>query len=196
MRWPFLAASFFLVGVFASTNAQQQTWKRQSPCDNDFSVEVPSPLYRVGWFEGKHGATFDPDEDFDQDTASYFAWRSTPAKLHFGVLVEKVSQGERSELKRLEFGGNWCMIGGDDVWTFTERIVRRNGLTGKEYVYTEAVAANRYPRGRIFYARGRLYFVIFVGTTAADLTSPDAERFLNSFRLRKVRRRNSRHARA
>lgn len=187
MRWPFLPILLFFAGAFAGAEAQNKTWKLNSPCDNDFSVETPARLYNVGWFEGKHGPSMDPDEPFEQDDDSYAAIQSTPMSRQFGIVVMKVPRKDRREYERREFGGLYFMIGGDDVWPTTERMIRRNGLLGREYVYADPVAENKYPRGRIFYARGRLYFVIFVGATAADATSPDAERFLNSFRLRKRR---------
>jgi hypothetical protein len=153
-------------------------------------------LYQVGWFEGKHGPSFDPDEPFGTDTASYVALQSKAARRQFGIVVEDVFREypkeyrkTRNEYRRLNFGGAWCMIGGDDVWPTTEKIVRRNGLIGREYVYTQEISKGRYTRGRIFYTRGRMYFVIFVATTATDLFSPDADRFLNSFRVRQVRAR-------
>src|ERR1043166_5613064 len=150
MRWLFLLISVCVAGSLFPAEAQNPTWKTQSPCDSDFSVKVPSPLYREG-----------SDEDFEPDISAYVA-KFKPARRLFRVDVWKVGKKDR---RNLDFGGMWFIIGGDDAFDFTESVVRRNGLVGKEYVYHEKVGDGSYPRGRIFYARGRIYFVIFVGAT-------------------------------
>jgi hypothetical protein len=51
-------------------------------------------------------------------------------------------------------------------------------------VYDREITEDTYTRGRIFYAGGRLYVVVFVAATAEDLMSAEATRFLDSFRVR------------
>ena len=84
-----------------------------------------------------------------------------------------------------DFGGLYFVIGGDDATPTTEKVVRVNGLVGREYLYSNAISEDTYTRGRIFYAARRIYIIVFVGTSAEDLVSQDADRFLNSFRIRR-----------
>jgi hypothetical protein len=173
-----------LCGAFASVSAQTKVWRKQSPCDNNFSVELPAPLYQVSWFEGKHGASLEPDEGFDRGGAAYVALEETPKKRQYGVVVIDTAKEDRSDYRRAEFGGNYFIIGGDDATPTSEKIVRVNGVLGREYVYAKEITEDTYTRGRIFYAGGRLYIFVFVASTAEDLMSAEATRFLDSFRIR------------
>jgi hypothetical protein len=153
---------------------------------------VPSPLYKVSWFEGKHGAEIEPDWGFENNkTSSYVALQKDPKTRQFGLVVFE-DAGESTAKERSEYGkgifGSWYfMIGGDDAEPTSEKEISVNGLSGREYVFAKAIQLDTYTRGRIFYADGRLYFVIFVTSSAEDLLSPDADRFLNSFRILKQR---------
>lgn len=172
-------------GAFTSIPAQQKAWRVQSPCNNNFSVKVPVPLYEVGWFEGKHGPSLEPDEEFDKGGAAYVALQATPKKRQFGVVVQDVPVKDRPEYRKGEFGGSYFVIGGDDATPTRERVVHVNGLTGREYVYAKEITLDTFTRGRIFYTGGRLYIVVFVASTPQDLMSPEANRFLDSFRVRR-----------
>lgn len=103
-----------------------------------------------------------------------------------------VSKKERKEfdldLEHGDFGGLEFMIGGDDATPTNQKVIRVNGLVGKEYTFARAIRLDTYTRGRIFFINKRLYFIILITSTAEDLSSADAERFLNSFRLRKKKR--------
>jgi hypothetical protein len=194
MKAALLTALLTLSGIFSVVSAQTNAWRIQSPCENNFSVELPTPLYRVSWFEGKHGASLEPDEGFDDDKASYVALQSVPKMRQFGIVVLNVPKKERNNYRRKDFGGWYFMIGGDDAEPTSEEVVRVNGLIGKEYVYAKEIAADTYTRGRIFYADGRLYFIVFKASAIEDLMSADASRFLNSFRIQKRQRVSKRRA--
>jgi hypothetical protein len=89
---------------------------------------------------------------------------------------------------RLKYLG--AILIGDEDETQSMRVpraVEHNGPTGKEYFYVRenAQGGDLFTRGRIFVAGGKIYVIVFVGRNAKDLTSTEAERFLNSFRLRK-----------
>ena len=169
----------------AAAPQQAKSWRVQFPCDRSFSVEVPAPLYEVSWFEGKHGPSFEPDENFEKAVRAFVALQGTPMRRQFGVVVEYVPREKRHAYQRRDFGGSYFVIGGDDATPTSEQMIRVNGLAGREYVYAKAVSEDTYTRGRIFYAAGRLYILVFVTTSAEDLNSPEAVRFLNSFRLRR-----------
>jgi hypothetical protein len=179
-------------GGLSDVVAQKIDWRVQAPCVSDFSVELPAPLYEVSTFEGKHGPSLDAERGFDSFGPAFVALQKTPMERQFGIVVRNVSKKERKEfnldLKHGDFGGLNFMIGGDDATPTNEKIVRVNGLVGKEYTYAKAIKPDTYTRGRIFFINNRLYFVIFVTTKAEDISSADAERFLNSFRLRKKKR--------
>lgn len=176
-----LIIAIALFGALAPASAQTKIWRVQSPCDNSFSVELPAPLYEVSWFEGKHGASLEPDEGFDRQSAAYVALQATPKKRQYGIVVLDVPEEDRGEYRRGDFGGNYFLIGGDDATPTSEKAVRVNGLSGREYVYAREITDDTYTRGRIFYAAGRLYVVVFVAATAEDLMSAEATRFLDSF---------------
>ena len=173
-----------LAGCVAAS-AQAPVWRIQFPCDRSFSIEVPAHLYEVTWFEGKHGPSIEPEEDRKNGGRAFVALQGTPKKRQFGVVVQNVPREERAAFVRKEFGGLYFVIGGDDATATSQKIVRVNGLTGREYVYAKEIAEDTYTRGRIFYAQGRIYIIVFVGTSAEDLGSQEADRFLNSFRIRR-----------
>jgi hypothetical protein len=158
------------------------------PCDSNFTVIVPSPLYKVSSFEGAHGAGLEADVNFGNGFSSYVALQSRPAERQFGIVIMDVPRKERKKLQSGNSGGFTFMIGGDDAEPTSEKTIRSNNLVGKEYVFAKAIRPDRYTRGRIFYVGGRIYFVIILSRSAEDLASPDADRFLNSFALRKKKR--------
>jgi hypothetical protein len=167
--------------------AQIKEWREQAPCDSNFSVKVPSPLYKVSTFEGAHGAALEADGRFDIRWAAYAALQKVPVERQFGIVTYDGAVKESKEMKRLD--GMSFMVGGDDVDPTDQKTVSVNGLVGKEYVYAKAIYPGRFTRGRIFYVNHRLYFVILIASSSQDLMSPDAEQFLNSFRLRYARKR-------
>ena len=89
----------------------------------------------------------------------------------------------------------------DDPDPKIQKRVTVNGLRGNEYFHIREKNAGGgtqfelYTRGRIFDRGNRIYVVTFIGRDEKDLRSPDAQRFLNSFRLVK-RRTHTRQRRA
>lgn len=159
-----------------------QSWRTYSPPDNSFSIELPAPMRRVTWFEGKHGAEIEPDPDVDKDVISYAAIQSEPKAREYGVVVINGKSKEISSKGRGDrVDGLWFLIGGDDATPTSERSVRVNGFIGREYVYAKEISDERYARGRIVDTGENIYVIVFVAQAAEDLTSSDAERFLNSF---------------
>ena len=171
----------------ATVKSQTNPWRVQSPCDKSFTVRVPVHLYEVSWFEGKHGPSIEPEDGWDKGGRAFVALQGTPRRRQFGVVVQDVPRHERHLLEKRDFGGLYFVIGGDDATPTTEKTIHVNGLIGREYIYSNAISEDTYTRGRIFYAAGRIYIIVFVGTSAEDLTSADADRFLNSFRVRRRR---------
>lgn len=169
-------------------HAQNRSWRVDSPRGGGFSVEVPAPLRRVVWFEGEHGATLEPDQG-KKGASCYAVIETTPKDSRFGVTVISPRAGVSRPEGRAEFLHYLRIFVGDDdrAEPEVERAIRAHGLAGKEYFYMKKEDP-LYTRGRIFDAGDRIYVVVFVGRTAEDLTSPDAERFLNSFRARARRK--------
>ena len=178
------------------TQGRPQGWRVYTPPDKSFSVELPAPLTRVKSFDGEHGINFDTDWDM-RGITSYAAIETTLDDCRFGIVV--VSGKARKMFLRSSRPGRerfWYLsvifIGDDDDATPDEEgEVRVNGLNGREYFYIRDGVSNTgeiHTRGRIFDAGGRLYVVVFVGQKTDDLRSPDAERFLNSFRAHGHRR--------
>lgn len=160
-----------------------QSWRVYSPPDKSFSIELPAPLRRVTFFEGKTGASSEAGLDVDKNVSSYAALQSAPKVREYGVIV---IDGRSKELdpveRRKRVAGLDFVIGGDDATPTSKSTVQANGLTGKEYVYAKEIGDGIYTRGRVFDAGKRIYVIVFRARTAEDLGSPDAERFLNSFR--------------
>ena len=142
-------------------------------------------------FEGEHGANLAPDQKI-MWASCYAAIETTPGESRFGVMV--ISGRVKASFLRAHGLGAyiqylaWVFFADDDETQFLRPPVdiKRNGLTGREYFYIKESRHgwNLYTRGRIFDTRSKTYVIVFVGRNEKDLTSPDAERFLNSFRLR------------
>lgn len=189
MKNALVIVALVLSGNILPAPAQSKSWRAQTTCKTDFIVDLPVPLYEVSWFEGKHGPSLEPDEVFDADgLLAFVALQRSPLARQYGIVVWDVPLEDRPEYRKGNLGSTNFVIGGDDADPTTVREVNVNGLRGKEYVFAEQITEDTYTRGRVFYARGRLYILVFVATTAADLASSDADRFLSSFRLRKLRK--------
>lgn len=113
---------------------------------------------------------------------------TTPDESRFGVIeIDARNKYLRGKPREGESGLYWylgaILIGNEDEPqpTSVKRVIV-NGLKGREYIYTHGGVSTR---GRIFETRGRIYVIVFVGKNDEELTSPDAERFFNSFRLRR-----------
>jgi hypothetical protein len=159
-----------------SNQSRNQRWQIYSPPDNSFSVESPVPLQIESEGERQEGISF------------YVACLSSPIARNFGIVVIDGNHAEWSpETSENRTDGLWFLIGGDNAEPTRETVVRANGLTGKEYVYSRESRNGFFARGQIFDAGERIYVIVFASSAAEDLTSSDAERFFASFRPR-VRR--------
>jgi hypothetical protein len=171
------------------THAQNGNWRAYSPPHSGFSIETPAPLRRVMSFEGEHGASLAPDQR-NEWAYCYAAIETTPQDSRFGIAVingrSRITRSQKRE-ELLEYL-SWIFFADDDELQFMRApvVVRNKGLTGKEYFYIDTYGSgNLFTRGRIFDTGNKIYVIVFVGQNIKDLTSPDAERFLNSFRLRR-----------
>ena len=171
--------------------AQEDKWRVYSSPDKKFSIELPSPLTRVKSFDGKHGVDFDPEQD--KYGSSYVARESPSGDARFGIIslngrAKFLAAPKRS---RTIEGLSWLLIADEDELQFMRpaTMIKRNGLIGREYFYIKAKTINSplFTRGRIFDTGDMIYVMVFIGRDQEDLTSADAERFFNSFRLSKQR---------
>jgi len=180
----FLAA--LLSGV---VHAQGRPWRAYSPSDSSFSVELPAPLRKVMSFQGEHGANLEPDQQM-KGASCYAAIETTPRESRFGIIVFKDKYLRKIPMSRKEFVTSlgYTFLADDDEAQFLKVpvLVRNNGLLGQEYLYVKESehSSSLYTRGRIFDAGSSFYVLVYVGRDEKDLTSPDAERFFNSFRVR------------
>src|SRR5215210_4226770 len=88
--------------LMTSLDSDAQSWRVYSPPEKSFSVELPTPLHRVTFFEGKGGASNEPGLDVDENVCSYAALQSTPKVREYGVIVidgksKKLSPAEREK---------------------------------------------------------------------------------------------------
>ena len=167
----------------AASHAQTR-WQTFTSPDKNFSVEVPAPFRKVAGFSGEHGVTLTSDQD-DPSVTSYAVIETTSDDVRFGLNVLEVPKSMKSRPPLWYLGV--ILIGDDDhPQPKLEKRVNVNGLRGTEYVFN-LETHEMHTRGRIFDTGRRIYVIIFVGRDLKDLTSVDAERFLNSFRLLKRR---------
>jgi hypothetical protein len=185
-----------VVGACLACGAvQAQTrWQTSTSPDKTFSVEVPAPLRKVAGFSGEHGVSLTSDEE-DPTVASYAVIETIPDDARFGLNVLEVPKSMRSRprAKHLWYLGVMLIGDDDNPRPKLEKRVKVNGLTGTEYFFN-IENHEMHTRGRIFDTGRRIYVITFVGRDLKDLTSVDAERFLNSFRLLKRPRTTRRRA--
>ena len=181
-----IVLSLLFIALLGIARAQNGSWQVHSPSKSGFSIETPAPLREVMSFSGEHQASLDPEQKSGW-CPCYAAIETTPEDSRFGIIVINARQKVlRSQPREGEYGLHWylgaVLIGNEDEAEPTSvKEINVNGLKGKEYIYTRGGVSTR---GRIFETGGKIYVVVFVGKDDNDLTSPDAERFLNSFRLR------------
>ena len=178
--------------------ARSQTqWKTYTSPDKIFLIDAPAPLREVASFDGEHGATLDPHQEYEW--AKSYAVIETDRNVRFGLnVINGRLKGFRSQPQaRLLWYLSAVLIGDEDnPDAKIQKRITVNGLKGNEYFH---IRENRiigngstgeiHTRGRIFDRGDRIYVITFIGSDAKDLTSGDAERFLNSFRLVKPRTR-------
>lgn len=177
-------------------HTQSGNWQTSAPHSQGFSIETPASLRAVQSFDGEHGVDYDPPQENRQDVSAYAAIETEPEDCRFGIII--ISGRTRAGFLRSQPRDKifWylsvMLIGDDDDPSpDIEKEVDAGVVKGKEYFYIrdEQIFPNGrtgsiHTRGRIFDTGQKLYVLVFVGQKTSDLTSPDAERFLNSFRLR------------
>jgi hypothetical protein len=179
--------------VFSVSVMGQSSWHTSSSPDKSFSVELPVPLRKVMSFSGEHGASLERDQKLEW-ASSYAAIETTPKDSRFGIIVVETKQLRKidrimSRKELFEALSNSFLADDDELQFMKEPFeVKHNGLKGKEYLYVKENTINStdptlFTRGRIFDTNDKIYVLIFVGKDNKDLSSSDAERFLNSFRL-------------
>lgn len=200
-----IALTGFSLHCARSIGHSQTRWKTYPSPDKTFSIEAPAPLREVASFDGEHGASLAADQKYDW--AACYAVIETNRDVRFGIDVVngrfKDIRDMRSQPRaKLLWYLSAVLIGDDDdPDPKIQKRITANGLKGNEYFHIRETNAGGgtqfelYTRGRIFDRGNRIYVVTFIGRDAKDLTSADAERFLNSFRLVK-RNARGRHRRA
>lgn len=178
--------------LFAISAMAQAKWHTYFPADKNFSIQLPVPLQRVMSFEGEHGASLESDQKMEL-AICYAAIETTPGESRFGIIViskNDIIKIRPSVSKRDLFKGiSYGLIADDDEIEFLKPAskLRYKRLIGKEYFYIDGNSSGLFTRGRILDAGRKIYVLVFVGKNEADLKSPDAEQFFNSFTLRKRR---------
>jgi len=181
----------------------QTQWQTYKSPDNTFTIQAPAPLREVASFNGEHGVNLSPNQKYDWATC-YAIIEPGREDVRFGVDVvngrlKDIGSGPQTKL--FSYLSAVLIGDDDDPEPKIQKHITVNGLRGNEYSYIREENAGGgtqfplYTRGRIFDRGNRIYVVTFIGRDQKDLTSAEAERFLNSFRLVK-RRTRPRHRRA
>jgi len=177
-----------------SVQAQANSWRAYSPSSSRFTVELPVPLRKVMSFEAEQGASLALDQKM-KGASCYAAIETTPGESRFGIIVlpakylSKIPMSKKEFLKSLSY----TFLADDDETQFLRPPLElnENGLSGKEYLYIKdsKYSGSLYTRGRIWDAGSTFYVLVYVGRDEKDLTSLDANRFLDSFRVRGLRKK-------
>lgn len=166
---------------------QLNEWKRyQSP--DGFSVELPSPLVRVKYFDGEHGADWDVQPKF---VKSYSSVETKLDEARFGINVMTLpsgyTKGGISWNEVLKYLAVLYIGDDDDSDPDIRRGITINTLKGTEYYFVRDDTGNTgsiYTRGQVFdLGRRKIIMLIFIGKNRADLDSKEAEQFFSSLRL-------------
>lgn len=192
---------FFIILVFFEANrviyAQTENWRAYESPEKSFSVELPAPLMSIAACSGEHGVGYKSEEKV-VGMFLYADKQPTEDESKFCVAIIDTKSKEfkeydsipRNEL--IEYLSIMAIGDDDDPTPDSEKEVESNGLKGREYIWErgEIKTANRstfslLTRGRIFDIGDKICILIYIGNSAADLKSPAAERFFNSFRLLK-----------
>ena len=187
-----------LVGLllhFASVDSRAQaTWRTYTSPDKSFSVEAPAPLREVASFSGEHGATLATDQK-EEGATCYAIFETDPEAARFGVIVlnGRLKDFETTSRAELLWYLSALLIGDEDnPDAKIKRRVSVNGLRGNEYFHIRedrrmgnGSTGEIHTRGRIFDTGSKIYVITYIGQNTKDLNSPEAKRFLNSFRLKK-----------
>jgi len=188
-----VAIVIVVIGVCLTCDAShaQTRWQTFTSSDKTFSVQTPSPIRKVAGLSGEGGLMLTSDKESRWAT-SYAVVETNPDEFRFGLTVLMMPRSMKSRPPLWYLGV--MLIGDDDNPNpKVEKRVKRNGLKGTEYLFD--IENHMHTRGRIFDTGRRIYVIIFVGRDLNDLTSVDADRFLNSFRSLKRRTRvHRRHA--
>jgi hypothetical protein len=180
--------SLILTALLLLQSSQVGPWQVYSPPDAGVSIESPTPLRRVRWYEGEHGIGDNWTTKAEaRGGVVYVAQESVPYARDYAVLALYIPKAQRPLSKeQVEYLKWW--IGGDDESEPTSvGEIEVKGVKGKEYVYAHDIALNRFTRGRIFDGGDRVFILIFKSSIPEDLSSDSATRFLNSFRIRRRR---------
>jgi hypothetical protein len=145
-------------------------------------------------FEAEQGASLALDQKM-KGASCYAAIETTPGESRFGIIVipakylSKIPMSKKEFLKSLSY----TFLADDDETQFLRPPLElnENGLSGKEYLYIKdsKYSGSLYTRGRIWDAGSTFYVLVYVGRDEKDLTSLDANRFLDSFRVRGLRKK-------
>ena len=167
------------------SSAFSQNWRRYSLSGTHAFIESPAKFRRVRYYEGEHGIGDNwTTKGEARGGIVYVAQESDPLARDYAILVIDVPKGKRPLSKDTLEYLKWWIGGDDDSEPTSTTEIEVNGVKGREYLYEHDIALDRYTRGRILDAGKRVYILIFKSTTAEDLKSVSAARFLNSIRLR------------
>ena len=191
-----LTLTLFVILTFPNFIAlgQLRDWHIYSSAEDKFTVAVPPAVQITKTATSKNEASLDPDQKGRLDS-HISAYEDNPDESRVRILVingkAKIFES-LSRDKLLTYLSVMIIGDDDDPWSTSESVIEVNGLKGKEYVWAKESkvfehgrSIEIFKRGRVFDESDKIYFIVFIGENAAELKSPFAEGFLNSFRLNK-----------
>ena len=192
---PALLVILILNQLILIAQGQTKDWHVYSSSEDQFTIAVPRAVKISRTAESKNEANLEPTqkESLNSYVSVYEDTVGSDEESKFRVLVINAKAKMFNSMSRDDLLTYFSvmMIGDDDdPQPSSERVIKVNGLNGKEYVWAnegKVFADGRSPelftRGRVFDRRDKIYVIVFRGESAGELKSQVAERFLNSFRL-------------
>ena len=176
--------------IFLCSICDGQTWRKCSPPDRTFQVELPVPCPSPSYV-GSQGPSSIIGPTTDPGVTIFLAPQKGENSRSFKIEKLEAPRSFLDGPKRVAaLNGLDMEIGGDDaipskVASFSDR-----GLKVTEYFYAKRASSGWFARGRIIDA-GNVVYVLSVKTLSSkDIYSSDVACFLNSFRVlgKKARR--------
>ena len=192
---PLFVVLLILCHLTVTGHGQRPGWTTYSSSSDQFTVAVPAGVRISKTADSKSEASLTSEQmDSLASHISIHEAAAAPDEVgKFQILVVNAKAKILDSISRqnlLTYLSVMLIGDDDDPWPTSQTIIKANGLTGKEYVWAKKAKVFEYGstleifrRGRIFDQGDKIYVLVFDGESAAELKSPLADRFLNSFRL-------------
>jgi hypothetical protein len=166
-------------------SSDAENWIAQSPLDQTFRLELPTPMRAAVFFDGKNGELKQAVQSLDKHVACYMAEQAAPKNRQYGILMIHLTSELRQRFQDNGITDFGILIGGEDALPTSVTEIEVKGTKWTEYFYANQVAPKTYVRGRIHDDGSFLYILILRTKNVEDLASSAATRFFDTFQIKK-----------